>query len=63
MANYATWVEKGGPRLKEAPQHEGFGSFLTRRIVNGQFGGQLLYDWKPEGLVVRLSVPLERFTK
>ena len=59
----ATWVEKGGPRLKEAPQHEGFGSFLARRIVNGQFGGQLLYDWKPEGLVVRLSVPLERLTK
>lgn len=59
----ATWVEKGGPRLKEAPQHEGFGSFLTRRIVNGEFGGQLSYDWKPEGLVVRLSVPLERLTE
>lgn len=59
----ATWVEKGGPRLKEAPQHEGFGSFLARRIVTGQFGGELLYDWKPEGLVVRLSVPLERLTK
>ena len=54
---------KGGPPLKEAPQHEGFGSLLTRRIVNGQLGGQLLYDWKPEGLVVRLSVPLERLTK
>ena len=39
------------------------GSFLVGRIVNGQFGGQLIYDWKPEGLVVRLSVPLERLTK
>ena len=53
----------GGPRLKEAPKHEGFGSFLARRIVNLQFGGELLYDWKPEGLVIRLSVPLERLTK
>jgi PAS domain S-box-containing protein len=54
------WVEGGGPRLDGAPQHEGFGSILARRIVTGQFGGQLHYDWKPDGLVVSLSVPVER---
>jgi PAS domain S-box-containing protein len=54
------WVEAGGPLLNGAPQHEGFGSVLARRIVTGQFGGQLLYDWKPEGLVVSLSIPVER---
>jgi PAS domain S-box-containing protein len=58
----ARWVEAGGPLLNGAPQHEGFGSVLARRIVTGQFGGQLLYDWKPEGLVVSLSVPVERLT-
>jgi PAS domain S-box-containing protein len=58
----ARWVEAGGPLLNGAPQHEGFGSALARRIVTGQFGGQLLYDWKPEGLVVSLSVPVERVT-
>ena len=56
----ARWVEAGGPLLNGTPQHEGFGSVLARRIVTGQFGGQLLYDWKPEGLVVSLSVPVER---
>jgi two-component sensor histidine kinase len=56
----ARWVEAGGPLLNGAPQHEGFGSVLARRIVTGQFGGQLLYDWKSEGLVVSLSVPVER---
>jgi PAS domain S-box-containing protein len=56
----ATWVETGGPLLNGMPQHQGFGSVLAHRIVTGQFGGQLLHDWKPEGLVVRLAVPLER---
>jgi PAS domain S-box-containing protein len=56
----AKWVEEGGPAINGAPNHEGFGSVLARRIVSGQFGGQLLYDWKPEGLVVSLSVPVER---
>jgi two-component system CheB/CheR fusion protein len=56
----AIWAEAGGPLLNGLPQQEGFGSTLARRIVTGQFGGQLLYDWKPEGLVVRLSVPIER---
>jgi hypothetical protein len=27
-----------------------------------QFGGQLSYDWKPEGLIIRFSVPVERLT-
>jgi PAS domain S-box-containing protein len=58
----AKWVEAGGPLLNGTPQHEGFGSVLARRIVTGQFGGRLLYDWKPEGLVVSLSVPVERLT-
>jgi PAS domain S-box-containing protein len=56
----ARWVEAGGPVINGAPQHQGFGSMLARRIVTGQFGGQLLYDWKPEGLVVSLSIPVER---
>ncbi len=53
-----TWAEKGGPRLSGAPDKVGFGSLLARRIVTGQFGGQLSYDWKPGGLVVRLSAPV-----
>ena len=54
------WRERGGPAVKAAPVREGFGSQLARRSVHGQLGGQLAYDWDPDGLVVRLSVAAER---
>jgi PAS domain S-box-containing protein len=57
-----TWKEHGGPSLAGPAEHEGFGSSLVRRLVTGQFGGQLSYDWKPKGLIIRLSVPVERLT-
>ena len=57
-----TWKERGGPSLGGPAEHEGFGSSLVRRLVTGQFGGQLSYDWKPDGLIIRLSVPVERLT-
>jgi PAS domain S-box-containing protein len=54
------WEETGGPQLDGPPDNEGFGTFLTRQIVDRQFGGELSYDWKPEGLIVRLSLPADR---
>jgi PAS domain S-box-containing protein len=57
------WKEHGGPSLDGPAEHEGFGSSLVRRLVTGQFEGQLSYDWKPKGLIIRLSVPVERLTK
>jgi PAS domain S-box-containing protein len=57
-----TWKEHGGPSLDGPAEHEGFGSSLVRRLVTGQFGGQLSYDWKPKGLIIRLSVPVDRLT-
>ena len=54
------WREQGGPGVKGPPGHEGFGSLLARRSVQGQLSGQLTYDWDPNGLVVHLSVSLER---
>ena len=55
-----TWKEHGGPSLEGPTEHEGFGGSLVRRIVTGQFGGRLSYDWNPEGLIIRLSLPVER---
>jgi PAS domain S-box-containing protein len=55
-----TWKEHGGPSLNGTPVTEGFGSTLTRRIVIQQFGGRLSHDWKPDGLVVHISVPVQR---
>jgi PAS domain S-box-containing protein len=56
------WKEHGGPSLDGPVEHEGFGSSLVRRLVTGQFGGQLSYEWNPKGLIIRLSVPVERLT-
>jgi PAS domain S-box-containing protein len=58
-----TWKERGGPPVDGQPQCEGFGSLLAHRIVVGQFGGRLFHDWKPEGLTIHLSLPIEQLTK
>jgi two-component sensor histidine kinase len=55
-----TWSESGRGHLEGPPQTEGFGSFLTRAIVSGQLKGQISQDWKPGGLTIHMSVPLER---
>jgi two-component sensor histidine kinase len=57
-----TWKERGGPSLDGAPDAEGFGSMLARRIVIDHFGGRISNDWQRDGLVVHLSIPLERLT-
>jgi PAS domain S-box-containing protein len=55
-----TWKERGGPSLDGPPDAEGFGSMLARRIVIDHFGGRISHDWARDGLVVHLSVPIER---
>jgi PAS domain S-box-containing protein len=55
------WTERGGPALSGAPEGDGFGGLLTRRIVTAQFGGKLSNDWRSEGLIVRLAVPVGSF--
>jgi PAS domain S-box-containing protein len=57
-----TWAEHGGPPINGQPQDQGFGSLLAHRIVCSQFGGRLSHDWKPEGLTIHLSVPIEQIT-
>ncbi len=51
-----TWTETGGPPVT-APQRTGFGSNLTRVSVEGQLGGKLAHDWRPQGLVLTLTLP------
>jgi PAS domain S-box-containing protein len=50
------WRESGGPRLE--PGEAGFGSRLVDMAVQGQLGGSLQRDWRPEGLAARLELPL-----
>jgi PAS domain S-box-containing protein len=55
-----TWTERGGPAITSPPDGEGFGAILTGATVAGQLGGEISRDWRPEGLVIRLSLPRER---
>jgi two-component sensor histidine kinase len=52
-----TWVETGGPRV-EKPVSRGFGTRSVIASIESQLGGHAEFDWRPEGLVCRLSVPL-----
>jgi hypothetical protein len=51
-----------GPAVTPPKENQGFGEFLIRTTVTGQLGGEISQDWKPEGLVVRLSIPRARLT-
>ncbi|HKU98228.1 MAG TPA: PAS domain S-box protein, partial [Vineibacter sp.] len=55
-----TWQERGGPPLDGPPESEGFGGQLARRMVTGQFDGDASWDWQPDGVVIRLSMPIAR---
>jgi len=52
-----TWEETGGP-VVQAPIARGFGTRSLMASVESQLGGQALFDWRAEGLICRLLVPL-----
>lgn len=52
-----TWAEAGGPAPMAVQSRAGFGSTLTATSVEGQLGGRLSRDWRPEGLVVVADLP------
>jgi PAS domain S-box-containing protein len=54
-----TWEESGGPEVRE-PTSRGFGTRSLMASVESQLGGQAMFDWRAEGLVCRLKVPLAR---
>ena len=51
------WEEIGGPVVHK-PTSRGFGTRSVIASIETQLGGQALFDWRPEGLVCRLLVPL-----
>lgn len=55
-----TWRERGGPLVEGPSQTEGFGTLLAKGTVEIQFGGEILRDWLPGGLIVRLKVAKNR---
>src|SRR6267154_1109823 len=51
------WEETGGPPVQE-PTTRGFGTRTVIASIESQLGGEAKFDWRREGLLCRLSVPL-----
>jgi two-component sensor histidine kinase len=51
------WREEGGPPTGR-PASRGFGTTLLERALAHQHGGRVELDWRREGLVCRMSLPL-----
>ncbi len=51
------WREEGGPPV-QAPVTRGFGTRSVIASIESQLGGRADFDWRSEGLLCRLSVPL-----
>jgi two-component sensor histidine kinase len=52
-----TWQEDGGPPVKP-PDRKGFGSVLIPRSMEQDLGGKVIVEFKPEGVLCVLEMPL-----
>jgi two-component sensor histidine kinase/DNA-binding response OmpR family regulator len=51
-----SWSETGGPATTP-PSSQGFGTQIINASIRSQLGGQVMFDWLPDGLTCTLSVP------
>lgn len=51
------WRETGGPPV-QPPDWHGFGTLLIQQMIERVFRGSVLYDYRPEGLICRMVIPL-----
>jgi PAS domain S-box-containing protein len=51
------WIENGGPVVRP-PITEGYGTRVISASVERQLEGSATFDWRPEGLHFRMSIPL-----
>ncbi|MCI4592138.1 PAS domain S-box protein [Sphingobium sp. BYY-5] len=54
------WSERGGPTADHQTQDDGFGTLLVSATVQGQLGGEISRDWKPQGLSIHLMAAKDR---
>ncbi|MGJ3649511.1 sensor histidine kinase [Sphingomonas sp. GlSt437] len=53
------WRESGGPAIPTTPERRGFGTEMAQRAASAQLRGTIENDWRAEGLVMTLKVPIE----
>lgn len=51
------WVESGGPPAAP-PTHRGFGTRIMENIIGNQLGGDVHFDWRDQGLVCEITLPV-----
>lgn len=51
------WTEQGGPRVRP-PSRRGFGTSVIQRALGGALQGETRLDWRPQGLVCALELPV-----
>jgi CheY-like chemotaxis protein len=51
-----SWNESGGPKIA-APNKSGFGFSVISATLRRQLRGDVHFDWRPEGLHCRISIP------
>jgi PAS domain S-box-containing protein len=51
------WQEEGGPPVRK-PTSQGFGTRSVLASIESQLGGRADFDWRTEGLLCQLAVPL-----
>ena len=56
------WREQDGPQVAP-PESRGFGSQLLERGLAQNFGGTVRFDFRPEGLVCRICLPIREDEK
>jgi PAS domain S-box-containing protein len=52
------WIEMDGPHV-EPPAHHGFGTRVMESMIRGQLGGEMNFDWRPQGLGCEIILPAE----
>ena len=53
------WQETGGPAV-ETPAVVGFGTTMLKQALEYQHEGRAELDWRKQGLVCRLTLPLNQ---
>ncbi|TYB83695.1 sensor histidine kinase [Oceaniovalibus sp. ACAM 378] len=56
------WKEHGGPTVTAPLKGDGYGSKLIRQTMEAQFGGEIIYDWPADGLIVTLLVSVDQLS-
>lgn len=57
------WCESGGPAVTGQPATKGLGTGIIMKCAQNIFGqGNVEFDWRPEGLVCDLTIPMNAQT-